>query len=311
MKTLKSIEDIWFSAMKASVTTLSALVGKNILISNLEKRSIEKIGMEILGKSYVVISSGLNEISKLFFLIEDKDALAIATFMMGEENMIQEFNELSLSAISEAFSQMISAMALSLSEMIGKKVQIETPQVFQLDDNVREMIFKDEFMGFKYRLNLDNVDTVLYQILEKDSEEKFKSVLSTEVTLSTEATSNKKEINESKVLTAENTSTTVQPVTFQPLSPPKEREEKIGNLDLLKDVPIQVSVELGRTKMLIKDLLSLSSGSIIELDKLAGEPVDILVNGKLIAKGEVVVIDENFGVRITEIISPEKRLEEE
>lgn len=305
MKTLKSVEDIWLSAMNASITTLSALIGKNISVSNLEKRSIEKIGMEILGKSYIVVSSGLNEISKLFFLMEDKDALAIATFMMGEEDMIQEFNELSLSAISEAFSQMISAMALSLSEIIGKKVQIETPQVFQLDDNVREMIFKDEFVGFKYRINLDNIDTVLYQILEKDSEEKFRSVLSTEVT------NNKKEINESKVLTSEDTAMTVQPVTFQPLSPPKEREEKIGNLDLLKDVPIQVSVELGRTKMLIKDLLALSSGSIIELEKLAGEPVDILVNGKLIAKGEVVVIDENFGVRITEIISPEKRLEEE
>ncbi|MCX7795029.1 MAG: flagellar motor switch protein FliN [bacterium] len=305
MKTLKSIEDIWLSAMKASVTTLSALVGKNISISNIERRSVEKIGIEILGKSCVVVSSEIKEVTKIFFLIEDKDALAIATFMMGEEDMITEFNEISLSAISEAFSQMISAMALSLSEIIGKKIQIETPQIFPLDDNIRGMIFRDEYIGFKYRLSLDNIETNLYQIVEEESEGKFKSVLSSE------NTGNKKEISESKAVMVEDTDTTVQPVTFQPLSPPKEKEEKIGNLDLLKDVPIQVSVELGRTKILIKDLLALSSGSIIELDKLAGEPVDILVNGKLIAKGEVVVIDENFGVRITEIISPEKRLEEE
>ncbi len=73
------------------------------------------------------------------------------------------------------------------------------------------------------------------------------------------------------------------------------------------DVPLQITVELGRTRKLIRDILELTPGSVVELDKLAGEPVDILVNGKLIAKGEVVVIDENFGVRITDIISPLER----
>ncbi len=80
------------------------------------------------------------------------------------------------------------------------------------------------------------------------------------------------------------------------------------NINLIMDVPLQVTVELGRTEKLIKDILEFSPGSIIELDKLAGEPVDILVNGKPIAKGEVVVIDESFGVRITDIIHPSKRL---
>ncbi|MGD8191023.1 flagellar motor switch phosphatase FliY [Brevibacillus ginsengisoli] len=81
------------------------------------------------------------------------------------------------------------------------------------------------------------------------------------------------------------------------------------NLGLLLDIPLQVTVELGRTKKLIKDILELSPGSIIQLDKLAGEPVDILVNNKLIAKGEVVVIDENFGVRVTDIISQWDRVQ--
>jgi flagellar motor switch protein FliN/FliY len=74
------------------------------------------------------------------------------------------------------------------------------------------------------------------------------------------------------------------------------------------DVPLEVTVELGRTKKYIREILEFGPGSIIELDKLAGEPVDILVNGKAIAKGEVVVIDENFGVRITDIIHPSKRI---
>lgn len=80
------------------------------------------------------------------------------------------------------------------------------------------------------------------------------------------------------------------------------------NLDLLLDIPLQLTVELGRTKKLIRDILDFGPGSIIELDALAGEPVDILVNHKLIARGEVVVIDENFGVRVTDIISPAERI---
>ena len=83
-----------------------------------------------------------------------------------------------------------------------------------------------------------------------------------------------------------------------------------GNIGLIMDVFMEMTVELGRTKKKIKDILGMGEGTIIELDKLAGEPVDILVNHKPIAKGEVVVIDENFGVRVTEILSPMERVNE-
>ncbi len=99
----------------------------------------------------------------------------------------------------------------------------------------------------------------------------------------------------------------VQPAQFQSFDDGRITLEK-KNISLIMDVPLQVTVELGRTQRLIKDILEFGPGSIIELDKLAGEPVDILVNGKTIAKGEVVVIDESFGVRITDIIHPSKRL---
>lgn len=99
----------------------------------------------------------------------------------------------------------------------------------------------------------------------------------------------------------------VQPAHFQNFDEGRIVLEK-RNISLIMDVPLQVTVELGRTQKLIKDILEFGPGSIIELDKLAGDPVDILVNGKAIAKGEVVVIDESFGVRITDIIHPSKRL---
>jgi len=85
--------------------------------------------------------------------------------------------------------------------------------------------------------------------------------------------------------------------------------EEAQNLEILLDIPLEISVELGRVKMLMKDVADLGSGSIVEIDKAAGEPVDVLVNGRLVAKGEVVVIEDNFGVRITEILSPQERLQ--
>jgi len=99
----------------------------------------------------------------------------------------------------------------------------------------------------------------------------------------------------------------VQPVQFPSLSGVATPGDQ-GNIGLLMDVYMEMTVELGCTKKLIRDILGMGEGTIIELDKLAGEPVDILVNHKLIAKGEVVVIDENFGVRVTEIVSPMDRV---
>ena len=84
---------------------------------------------------------------------------------------------------------------------------------------------------------------------------------------------------------------------------------KVQNLDFILDIPLKVTVELGRTDVVIKDLLQLGQGSVLELDKLAGEPLEILVNGKMVAKGEVVVVNEKFGIRLTDIISPIERIE--
>lgn len=109
--------------------------------------------------------------------------------------------------------------------------------------------------------------------------------------------------------TSANRNVNVNPVQFASFQGGGYAQTDETNLNLLLDIPLKVTVELGRTKKQIKEILELSQGSIIELDKLAGEPVDILVNNKLIAKGEVVVIDENFGVRVTDIVSQWDRVQ--
>lgn len=102
---------------------------------------------------------------------------------------------------------------------------------------------------------------------------------------------------------------TVRAARFAPLAHPSDEDRSAPqNIDFLLDVTLSIAVELGRTKMAIKDVLALGPGSVIELDKAAGEPVDMRVNDKLMAKGEVVVIDDRFGVRVTDIISPSQRL---
>jgi len=99
----------------------------------------------------------------------------------------------------------------------------------------------------------------------------------------------------------------VQAAQFQPFDVNEVYQQK-ENMGIIMDVPLEITVELGRTHKKISEILEFSPGTVLELDKLAGEPIDILVNGKFVAKGEVVVIDENFGIRITDIISVEKRI---
>jgi flagellar motor switch protein FliN/FliY len=93
-------------------------------------------------------------------------------------------------------------------------------------------------------------------------------------------------------------------------SAPPEKRDKAANMELLLDIPLEITAELGRTRMIINDLLQLGQGSVIELNKLAGEPLEILVNQKLIARGEVVVVNEKFGIRLTDIISPLERIKQ-
>ncbi|NUM87587.1 MAG: flagellar motor switch protein FliN [Bdellovibrionales bacterium] len=86
--------------------------------------------------------------------------------------------------------------------------------------------------------------------------------------------------------------------------------DEVHNLDFILDIPLRVSVELGRTKIMVRDLLQLGQGSVVELSKYAGEPLELLVNDKLIARGEVVIVNEKFGLRLTDIISPVERIEQ-
>lgn len=98
----------------------------------------------------------------------------------------------------------------------------------------------------------------------------------------------------------------VRPASFGNLK--NDGSGQLANMDMILDIPLTVSVEIGRTRMMVKDLLQLGQGTVVELEKLAGEPMEILVNGRLIARGEAVVVNEKFGVKLTDIVSPTERI---
>ncbi|WP_371324745.1 flagellar motor switch protein FliN [Dechloromonas sp. ZY10] len=108
----------------------------------------------------------------------------------------------------------------------------------------------------------------------------------------------------------EETTPAAQPAAdiFPSFTPPAGNVGMLNELDMILDIPVQITVELGRTKITIKNLLQLAHGSVVELDAMAGEPMDVLVNGTLIAQGEVVVVNDKFGIRLTDIITPAERM---
>jgi len=318
-------------SMGTAATTLSSLLGKKVEITTpkLELTSRAKL-REDYPKPYVVINvkytAGLKGHNVL--IVNINDAAVISDLMMGGtgQNPPAELTELHMSAISEAMNQMMGSASTSMSTVLDKRIDISPPLLDVIDLQNQEIGFSEEetepIVKISFRMVIQGlVDSELMQLIpysfaKSMINELFANYNNKVQNLTVDADSYiepppeeyPKFIAEDHVQAkSEEPAVTVQTVKFKELSP-QVQPSVPQNLDLILDVPLQVSVELGRTNKSIKEILEFSTGSIIELNKLAGEPVDMLVNGKLFAKGEVVVIDENFGVRITDIISPLERV---
>ncbi len=317
-------------SMGTAATTLSVLLGRRVSITT-PKVSISTLN-EIKRQyplPYLVIEVGYTQglQGTNMLAVREQDALIIADLMMGGDgtNPPTELNELYMSAVSEAMNQMMGSTATSISTVFKKKVDIAPPKVnlldFAVDTNITNSITGDDpLVRVSFRMEVEElIDSELMQIMPLNVAKEMvgnlmnavqKQAAPSAVSPKPAAASPQsapayaQPAPQLKQQSAQNVA--VQPVQFAPLKPGGMHGVDT-NIGLIMDVPLQITVELGRTRKLIRDILELTPGSVVELDKLAGEPVDILVNGKLIAKGEVVVIDENFGVRITDIISPLER----
>lgn len=323
-------------SMGTSATTLSSLLGKKVEITTpqIVSTTIREL-REKYPKPYVIVDVEYNQglMGSNVLIIHTYDAGVMVDLMMGGDgsNPPLELNDLHLSAVSEAMNQMMGSSCTSLSQMLNKRIDISPPTLDLLELDQRDILVQENEPVIKiaFRVVIQGlVDSEMMQLLPLS----FAKDLIAEVLKGPVAESPTSQAVVSGANKAAQKMTTSQSaVSQEPAVEHYEREKSQSqvpvapanfasfdsspvaanspaNLNIILDVGLQLSVELGRTNKKVKDILELNTGSIVELDKLAGEPVDVLVNGKPLAKGEVVIIDENFGVRVTEILSRSDRV---
>lgn len=325
-------------SMGTAATTLFTLLNHKVLITTpkVEVLSWNEF-VETVTDDLTAVAVDYTEgfIGSNLMILKDHDVKVIADLMMGGVGNYVEgpVTDLHLSAIAESMNQMIGSSSTSMSQIFNKRIDISPPQAIKVNDNL-EKIFqpKGDVVKISFRLQIEEniIDSELMQVLPIHfAKELIGGLLHPE--------GNEKNDSNQEVLAS---------VVPEPKAMPQITHEERGhvmqdtyvrqesmmrpdvdikapkfqsfdtnlkvypkeNMDILMDVSLEVSVELGRTNKKIKEILEYGPGSIIELNRLVGEPVDVLVNGKFIANGEVVVIDENFGIRITDIINPENRI---
>lgn len=302
-------------SMSQAATTLSELLGLQVLITTprVKVTTIESILKESSRPQVmttITFKKGITGNNML--LLDVADSGRIANLMMGGDGQVtmEELTELELSAVGEAMNQMIDSASTAMATMFNRMVDILPPEVNVWNGNEQETAFSSELQNevcmISFQLVVENVfESTIMQVLTMDA---VKDI--TQIMLGDEAEVIAPEIKPIAVeqpVSEELEKVAVQKPEFQTLEKTGVRNNP-RNLDLIMDVPLEFSVMLGESKKTIRDILSLGTGSVVELDKLTDEPLDIFVNGKMIAQGEVVVINESFGIRITNILSKENRL---
>ena len=336
-------------SMSQAATTLSSILNHRVSITTPRvtrirfKDLIDGIKAPKVATT-VEFKEGLTGVNLM--LLEVHDANVIANLMMGGDGTPEneEFTELELSAVAEAMNQMIGSAATSMATMISTKVDILPPKVNLWDEpgNTKYDFIVDDEVIYKisFSLNVDGlIQSEIMQIFtDQMVDDIAQAMLADKATVvnNRETATSQSEESKSQAPAASQApsqapsqaSSPAPAPTPKPTPKPKHQEQVEGqspefqnfeptqpaaesndNLDLIMDIPLNLSVVLGRSKKTVRDILSFNTGSVIELDKLTDEPLEILLNGKLIATGEVVVINENFGVRITDILSPQQRLD--
>ena len=326
-----AIGEISNISMGTAATTLSTLLNQrvNITTPNVSIANWSDISQSydrpcvFIQISYIEGLDGNN-----ILILREKDVKIITDLMMGGTGTdvdATELTELHLSAICEAMNQMMGSAATSISSVLEKKVDISPPtaSLIDLDGSIDEEglgdFLKGQFVKVAFRLEIGSlIDSELMQLypidFAKELYSKFMSSTETEqptpaapqpatpTPVAPQAVTPTPMAAPMPTPVMPSQPVNVAPAQFQAFDAginPLMQQENIG---LIMDVPLEVTVELGRTNKTIKEILDFSPGTIIELNKLAGEAIDLLVNGKYVAKGEVVVIEDNFGIRITEIV---------
>ena len=299
----------WFGALAAWEEVVRSEV-EAVLASLLDrsvKLSIEAPRLFIRGEiselfpdGPVVVTAAFSrrELGCWHFLFPRSTAAMMADLAAGGQGQVPFDEKAHPDGLAELWGQVLASIESDLVAYIGDEVTIDAPRA-RLDPTPVIAGLEGSAVA---RWNLE-VEEVGKGFLLKVVDAGFAEVFAEEpVEPKTSAPHPRKAAEEEPV---------VKPATFEEFEAPRfpgKAGEKTRNIEMLLDISLPITIELGRTSMLIRDVLELGPGSVIELDKMSGEPLDLFVNDKKFARGEVVVIDENFGVRITELIKVEDRI---
>ncbi len=316
---LDALGEFFNIAMGRAATVLSTILGRDVDITTprvtwvdwKEMVSSHPVPCVVV---WVEIKEGLEGSTVL--VLSQRDANLLANIMDEEERDLSEsLDEYRQSVVGEAVNQMVGGAIYAMSEMLGLEMSINPPQIEVLDFSAAGEVSPPPSYGegdlvqisFQFRV-ADLLKSEMIQLMPVGFAATLADMIlddEEEAELAPEKMGDAIAIAgmESPPPSRSEEEVEVRRAEFQPLSGNGrgDRSEE-DNIRLLLDIELEVSVEIGRTRMRIRDVLSLGEGSIIELDKVVGEPVEIYANKKLIARGEVVVIDEDFGVRVTEIV---------
>ncbi len=330
--TVNALKEALESTVDQQQSNLGMVTSKN---ATMTVASVKAGAPSGLSGDVVRVAYSFGDDGNHFYVMGSEDAVHIASASMGMEGV--ELNDAALQAIQEVLSQMSGPVINTLSDKTGSTIMPTPAEAVTVDAG--EIGLTDDIVTAQYTLEIEGDGTVtLYEIFDAPFVAKLGG---TEPAPEAAAASTMgagamgggmagmgqmqgmgqmpgmgmgapnpgamQGMGMAPMGGMMGGQANVQSVQFPSLQQQTAGAES-GNIGLLMDVYMEMTVELGRTRKLIREILGMGEGTIIELDKLAGEPVDILVNHKLIAKGEVVVIDENFGVRVTEIVSPMERV---
>ncbi|SMB94150.1 flagellar motor switch protein FliN/FliY [Thermanaeromonas toyohensis ToBE] len=316
-------------SMGSAATALSQILNRKVLITAPSTRVTTpeelfasfQIPYMIVEVNFTEGLSGSN-----LLILKARDAAVIANLMMGGSGQVdkEKLDEIEESALGEAMNQMMGSAATSMSTIFNRGVKISPPRVVSID--FPQESFASPWppgepivvVSFKMEI-VDLLESEIMQVMPVEVAKQEVGMLLTPTpsapTAASSATSQPSPVAGSQSSPPPETKTPA-PAPPPPSSssvetntrPPQVFGGTPRNLELILDVPLDIEVVLGSTIKSIKEILSLGPGSIVELDKMADEPVEILVNGTLIAWGEVVVVNENFGVRITNILDRYERI---
>lgn len=327
--------------MGTCATTLSALLGKRVVITT-PQVSLCKGKEYLQGYEKPVVAAevsythGINGHNVL--ILKKEDALLITGILMGGGQTEEEIGDMYISAMSEVMNQMVGSSSTALADILHVEINISPPvtREFSREDEIIDEVFDDQILvriSFKMEIEGMLVSNIMqltpYQFAKRlaasligENGAAMEETVQAPGEVTAESGSGSPDAS-APSFGENNGKRTVEPtvmgerrgmelksVKFQSFD--EGKEDTLGkpqqNIDLIIDVPLQVTVVLGKTRKSIKEILEMDMGSVIVLDRLAGEMVDVLVNGKIFARGEVVVIDDNYGVRITEMMSGQSRM---